>query len=94
MSGDMGGLGDLDQSVTVEQDEEDVHAEQKSGSGVAQVSEEAIHTGQGAAATMGDGLHSGIDETSKHAKGKKCQASRHRRRELQIRKKRKLEWAP
>lgn len=71
MSGDMGGLGGLDQSVTAEQVEEDVHAEQKAGSGVAQVSEEAIHTGRGAAATMGDGLHSGVDETSKHANGKK-----------------------
>lgn len=47
MSRDMGGLGDLDQSVTAEQDEEDVHAEQKSGSGVAQVSEEASTQAEG-----------------------------------------------
>ena len=84
MSGDMGGLGGLDQSVMTEQDEEDVRAEQKSGSGVAHMSKEAIHTGRGAAATMGDGLHRGVDEISKHAKDKKCQASCRQRRELQI----------
>lgn len=89
MSGDMGRLGGLDRSVRPEQDKEEVSPEQKPGSGVARVVGCHPHVpwsnSEQWAAQGGDGMNEQTKEEGP--------VSHHKRRELQIQKREKLEWA-
>lgn len=91
MSGDVGRLGGLDRSVRPEQDKEEVSPEQKPGSGVAQVVGRHPHVPWSSRdseqwATQGG---NGRNEQTKE----EGPVSHHKRRELQIQKREKLEWA-